>query len=282
MKRFARELLSIILIIAGILSAGMGLKGFLMSSRFIDGGVTGISMLLADVVKLPLALGILLINLPFIALGLRQIGWKFALKSALAIGGLSLCLAFIKYPDVTPDKLLTAVFGGFFIGAGIGLAIRGGAVLDGTEIAALLISKSSHILRVGDVILILNVFIFLAAAFFLGIESALYSILTYFAASKTIDFILHGIEEYNGITIISESSNEIREALTHSLERGVTIYKGRGGFTEADHDILFCVVTRLEIGKVRKLVEEIDREAFFVVHPISDASGGIIKRRLIH
>ncbi|MGZ8842410.1 MAG: YitT family protein [Pyrinomonadaceae bacterium] len=282
MKRFARELLSIMMIIAGILSAGMGLKGFLMSSRFIDGGVTGISMLLADVVKLPLALGILLINLPFIALGFRQIGWKFALKSALAIGGLSLCLAFIRYPDVTPDKLLTAVFGGFFIGAGIGLAIRGGAVLDGTEIAALLISKSSHLLRVGDVILVLNVFIFLAAAFFLGIESALYSILTYFAASKTIDFILHGIEEYNGITIISESSDEIREALTNSLERGVTIYKGRGGFTEADHDILFCVVTRLEIGKVRKLVEEIDRSAFFVVHPISDASGGIIKRRLIH
>lgn len=282
MKRFVREFLSIMMIIAGILSAGMGLKGFLMSSRFIDGGVTGISMLLADVVKLPLALGILLINLPFIALGFRQIGWKFALKSALAIGGLSLCLAFIKYPDVTPDKLLTAVFGGFFIGAGIGLAIRGGAVLDGTEIAALLISKSSHLLRVGDVILILNVFIFLAAAFFLGIQSALYSILTYFAASKTIDFILHGIEEYNGITIISESSDEIREALTNSLERGVTIYKGRGGFTEADHDILFCVVTRLEIGKVRKLVEEIDKAAFFVVHPISDASGGIIKRRLIH
>ncbi len=282
MKRFARELLSTLLIIAGILSAGMGLKGFLMSSRFIDGGVTGISMLLADVVKVPLALGILLINLPFIALGYRQIGWKFALKSALAIGGLSLCLAFIKYPDVTPDKLLTAVFGGFFIGAGIGLAIRGGAVLDGTEIAALLISKSSHLLRVGDVILILNVFIFLAAAFFLGIESALYSILTYFAASKTIDFILHGIEEYNGITILSESSDEIREALTNILGRGVTIYKGRGGFTEADHDILFCVVTRLEIGKVRKLVEEIDSSAFFVVHPISDASGGIIKRRLIH
>ncbi|MGH3849832.1 MAG: YitT family protein, partial [Pseudonocardiaceae bacterium] len=224
----------------------------------------------------------LLINLPFIALGFRQIGWKFALKSALAIGGLSLCLAFIKYPDVTPDKLLTAVFGGFFIGAGIGLAIRGGAVLDGTEIAALLISKSSHLLRVGDVILILNVFIFLAAAFFLGIESALYSILTYFAASKTIDFILHGIEQYNGITILSESSDEIREALTNSLGRGVTIYKGRGGFTEADHDILFCVVTRLEIGKVRKLVEEIDKSAFFVVHPISDASGGLIKRRLIH
>src|SRR4030095_9259224 len=151
------------------------------------------------------------------AVGYRQIGRKFALKSALAIAGLSVCLALVRYPDVTPDKLLTAVFGGFFIGAGIGLAIRGGAVLDGTEIAALLISKSSHLLKVGDVILILNIFIFLAAALFLGIESALYSILTYFAASKTIDFILHGIEQYTGITIVSSQSDAVRAAILHDL-----------------------------------------------------------------
>lgn len=145
-------------------------------------------MLLSNVLGFPLAVLILVINLPFIALGYRQIGRSFAIKSALAIGGLSLCLAFVNYPDVTPDKLLTAVFGGFFIGAGIGLAIRGGAVLDGTEVAALLISKSSSLLKVGDVILLLNVLIFSAAAVFLGIEPALYSMLTYFAASKTVDF----------------------------------------------------------------------------------------------
>ena len=282
MKKFAREAANIALIVAGIFSAGMGLKGFLMSSRFIDGGVTGISMLLADVARFPLSIWILVINLPFVAVGYRQIGWKFAVKSALAIAGLSLCLAFVKYPDVTPDKLLTAVFGGFFIGAGIGLAIRGGAVLDGTEIAALLISKTSHLLRVGDVILILNIFIFLAAAFFLGIESALYSILTYFAASKTIDFILHGIEEYTGITIVSGHSEEIRSVILNDLGRGVTIYKGRGGFSETDQDILFCVVTRLEIGKVRKIVDEIDETAFVVVQTISDAGGGLIRKRSIH
>jgi uncharacterized membrane-anchored protein YitT (DUF2179 family) len=152
MKKFARESINIAFVAAGILSAGMGLKGFLLSSRFIDGGVTGISMLLADVVGFPLSVWILVINLPFVAVGYRQIGRKFAFKSALAIAGLSVCLAFVKYPDVTPDKLLTAVFGGFFIGAGIGLAIRGGAVLDGTEIAALLVSKTSHLLKVGDVI----------------------------------------------------------------------------------------------------------------------------------
>lgn len=173
MRKILRALGNIAFIVLGILSAGMGLKGFLLSSRFIDGGVTGISMLLADVVGLPLSLWLLIVNLPFIVVGFFQIGRKFAIKSALAIAGLAVCLLTIPYPDVTPDKLLTAVFGGFFIGAGIGLAIRGGAVLDGTEIAALLVSRSSHLLKVGDVILILNIFIFLAAARFLGIEPAL-------------------------------------------------------------------------------------------------------------
>ena len=148
-KRFIREVFNAALIILGILSAGLGLKGFLLSSHFIDGGVTGVSMLLANVLGWPLSILILVINLPFIALAYRQIGPGFAIKSIVAIAGLSACLAFVKYPDVTPDKLLTAFFGGFFIGAGIGLAIRGGAVLDGTEISALLISKSSHLLKVG-------------------------------------------------------------------------------------------------------------------------------------
>jgi uncharacterized membrane-anchored protein YitT (DUF2179 family) len=282
MKGFIRESLNIILIGLGILSAGLGLKGFLLSSHFIDGGVTGISMLLSDVLAWPLPILILLINLPFIAVGYRQVGGKFAIKSALAIAGLSLCLAFIKYPDVTPDKLLTAVFGGFFIGAGIGLAIRGGAVLDGTEIAALLVSKNSHLLRVGDVILILNIFIFSAAAFFLGIESALYSILTYFAASKTIDFLIHGIEEYTAVIIISDRSEEIRQAIIRDLGRGVTVYKGRRGWTDVEQDILFCVVTRLEIGRVKSVAGEIDEAAFIVVHPLADAEGGVIKKAALH
>lgn len=199
-----RELKNTVLIGLGILSAGMGLEGFLLSSRFIDGGVIGISMLTADLFGLPLAVLLLVINVPFVLLGYRQIGLLFAIKSALAIGGLSLCLTLIKYPDVTPDKLLTAVFGGFFIGAGIGLAIRGGAVLDGTEVAALLISKKSHLFKVADVILLLNIIIFSVAAFFLGVELAMYSVLTYIAASKTIDFLTHGIEQYNAVIITSE------------------------------------------------------------------------------
>lgn len=282
MKTFIRESINLILIVLGVLSAGMGIKGFLLSSHFIDGGVTGISMLLSDVIGLSLSILIPLINLPFIALGYRQIGGMFALKSTLAIVGLSACLALINYPDVTPDKLLTAVFGGFFIGAGIGLAIRGGAVLDGTEIAALLISKNSHLLKVGDVILILNVFIFTAAAFILGVDEALYSILTYFTASKTVDFLLHGIEEYNAVIIVSEKSDEIREAIVRVLSHGVTIYNGRGGKTGKPMHILYCVVTRLEIGRVRNVVNEIDGTAFVIVHPLADATGGIIKKTALH
>jgi len=287
MKVFIREAKNTFLIILGVLSAGMGLKGFLLSSRFIDGGVTGISMLLSDVLGFPLAILILVINLPFIALGYRQIGKKFAIKSTLAILGLSVCLAVVKYPDVTPDKLLTAVFGGFFIGAGIGLAIRGGAVLDGTEIAALLVSRNSHLLKVGDVILILNIFIFLAAAFFLGVESALYSILTYIAASKTIDFLIHGIEEYTAITIISIKNEEIKEAITGRLHRGVTVYKGSGGMgstgvSDSEQSILYCVVTRLEIGNVKDVIKEIDPTAFVTTHSLSDVNGGLIKKPVLH
>ncbi|HEY0078478.1 MAG TPA: YitT family protein [Pyrinomonadaceae bacterium] len=282
MNKPIREAVNGLLILLGIFSAAFGLKGFLLSSRFIDGGVTGISMLVSEVLGFPLSILLLLINLPFIALGYRQIGKRFAVKSSLAIAGLSLCLAFVKFPDVTPDKLLTAVFGGFFIGAGIGLAIRGGAVLDGTEVAALLISKRGHLLRVGDIILILNIFIFSAAAFLLGIESALYSILTYFAASRTIDFLIHGIEEYTAVTIISDHSEEIRQAITRVLGRGVTVYKGRRGWTDVEQDILFCVVTRLEIGRIQNVAIDIDEAAFIIVNPLADAKGGVLKKTALH
>jgi uncharacterized membrane-anchored protein YitT (DUF2179 family) len=272
-----REAKHAVLIVLGILSAGMGLKGFLLSSRFIDGGVTGVSMLAADIFGLPLAALILVINLPFVLIGYRHIGTLFAVKSALAIGGLSLCLAVIKYPDVTPDKLLTAVFGGLFIGAGIGLAIRGGAVLDGTEVAALLISKKSHLFKVGDVILLLNIAIFAFAAFFLGVELAMYSILTYIAAAKAIDFLTHSIEQYNAVIITSEQSDSIRQRVLRELELGVTVYQGRGGLSGASQDTLYCVVTRLQIGSIKDIVTAIDPNAFIIVHPLADVEGGVLK-----
>jgi len=281
MKPIVRESVNALFILLGILSAALGLKGFLLPSRFIDGGVTGVSMLVSDLSGAPLPILILLINLPFLVIGYKQMSKTFALKSFVAIVGLAVCLALVKFPNVTEDKLLTAVFGGFFIGAGIGLAIRGGGVLDGTEVAALLLSKKLGA-QIGDIILVLNVAIFSVAALSLGIEPALYSMLTYFAASKTIDFIIHGIEEYNGIIIVSAQSEAIRSALLNDIGRGVTIYKGRGGFTEAEQDILYCVVTRLEIARVKRIVEELDEAAFIVIHAIADASGGVMKRHAVH
>jgi uncharacterized membrane-anchored protein YitT (DUF2179 family) len=276
-----------LLIILGILSAGMGLKGFLLPSHFIDGGVTGISILVADATGLPLSVLIFIINVPFLFLGYRKLGVTFALKGAAAIGGLSLVLAFMHFPDVTPDKLLTAVFGGVFIGAGIGMAIRGGAVLDGTEIAALLVSKKTQVVRVSDVILILNVVIFGAAIIQLGVEKALYSILTYLAASKMIDFILNGLEQYTGMTIISAKGEEIRVAITQNLGRGVTVYEGKSGYGKDGHinaprEIIFTVATRLEVPLLKKEVLRIDPAAFIVQQSVDDTTGGLLKRKKGH
>ncbi|HVW14879.1 MAG TPA: YitT family protein [Mucilaginibacter sp.] len=280
------EIGNIILLLAGIFLAGFGLEGFLLSSRFIDGGVTGISMLLAETTGLPLSILIFAINIPFLILGYRRLGALFAVKGTLAIAGLSLCIAFVHYPDVTHDKLLTAVFGGFFIGVGIGLAIRSGGVLDGTDIAALLVSKKMQLLKVSDVILVLNVVIFSAAAFFLGVESALYSVLTYFSASRMIDFIINGIERYIGITVVSAKGDTIRKMITE-MGRGVTVYEGKRGYGKDGHindprDIIFTVATRLEIPAIKTKILEIDPSAFIVQQSIDDTTGGLLKKKNVH
>lgn len=276
-----------VLITAGIFSAGLGLKGFLLSSHFIDGGVTGISMLLSSTLKIPLAILIPVINLPFIIMGYRQISLIFAIKSTIAITGLAVCLALVEFPDVTPDLLLTSVFGGFFIGAGIGLAMRGGAVLDGTEVAALLISRRNSALRVGDIILGMNIFIFATAAYFLSIDVALYSMLTYFTASKTIDFLIHGIEEYTAVLIVSDHHEEIREMITDKLRKGVTVLNSEKGFGKRGLQVqktkvLYSVITRLEVSRLRDAIAEIDPLAFVVQHGIDDARGGIVQGRALH
>jgi len=282
MKGVRREALNILLIAAGIVAAAFGLKGFLLSSSFIDGGVTGVSMLLAKVTAAPLSVWLPLVNAPFVALGYRQMGRAFAIRSTLAIAGLSAALATMHVPDVTPDRLLTAVFGGFFIGAGIGLAVRGGAVLDGTEIAALLISKRSQLFKVGDVILLFNVALFLMAMSLLGVEPALYSILTYVTAARTLDFVVNGIEEYTALTIVSGRSGEIGARIMTDLGRGVTVYRGRGGLSVDEQEILYCVVTRLEIGKVKALVQRFDENAFVTSHPLTSVDGGMVKRAVLH
>ncbi len=274
-------------IILGITSASFGLKSFLLPNHFLDGGAMGISLLLNIKTGYSLGIILVLVNIPFVLLGSKQISKMFAFKTIAAIAGLAIMLTFDFFPIITSDKLLIAVFGGFFLGAGIGLSIRGGAVIDGTEVLALFISKKIS-LSVGDIILVFNIAIFSVAALVLNTETALYAILTYLAASKTVDYIIHGIEEYIGVTIISAENEEIRQAIIKILGRAVTIYKGERGYVknlnmdEREINIVFTVVTRLEVTKLRNLVKSIDKQAFIVMHAVDDTYGGMVKQRPLH
>lgn len=268
--------------VIGIFSAAFGLESFLLPNLFIDGGATGISLLITEVTTIPLSILIIIVNIPFLILGYRVIGKQFTIKAVLAILGLALVLATVHFPEVTQDKLLVAVFGGFFLGAGIGLSIRGGGVLDGTEVLAIFLSKKIGA-KIGDVIILINVIIFLAAAYLLSIEAALYSMLTYLAASKTLDFVVDGIEEYTGVTIISPESERIRTMITEKLGRGLTIYKASGGYgkkgSRNEYDVVYTVITRLEIRRLNIELSKIDPKAFVVMNSINDTRGGMVKKK---
>ncbi|HZV70326.1 MAG TPA: YitT family protein [Saprospiraceae bacterium] len=284
LKIIVRNIITdIFLIVVGIISAGFGLKGFLLANGFIDGGATGISLLINKLTGMPLSILLILVNLPFIILGYKAIGRQFAIKTVLSILGLALVVAFVPYPEVTSDKLLISVFGGFFLGMGIGLSVRGGAVIDGTEVLAIAISRRSG-LSIGDIIMIVNIIIFSFAAYLLGVETALYAILTYLAASKTVDFILEGIEEYTGVTIVSSKADALREMISYQLNQGVTVYKGERGFgktgdTIQNTKIIYTVVTRLEIRTLKNEVYKIDPNAFMVMNSVKDTVGGMTKKR---
>ena len=278
-KRYAKDF---ILITLGIFSAAFGFKGFLLTNHFIDGGATGISLLIAQLTDIPLYILLILINIPFIILGYKIIGKSFALKTAIAICGLAAVVGTISFPNVTNDNLLVSVFGGFFLGAGIGLSVRGGAVIDGTEVLAIFLSRKLGT-TLGDIITGINILIFSAAAYFLGIEIALYSMITYLAASKTLDFVVEGIEEYSGVTIISSQSEEIRQMIINTIGRGVTVYNGKSGFGKKgdtkDIDIIYTVLTRLELNRLNTEIEKIDPKAFIVMSNVRDTKGGMIKKR---
>jgi uncharacterized membrane-anchored protein YitT (DUF2179 family) len=278
-KRHAKDF---VLISLGILSATFGFKGFLLTNHFIDGGATGISLLVSALTDIPLAILIVCVNIPFVVLGYHIMGKAFAIKTTLAIAGLSICLATISFPDVTRDNLLVAVFGGFFLGAGIGLAVRGGAVIDGTEVLAIFLSRKFGT-TIGDIIIVINVMIFSAAAYFLGIEVALYSMITYLAASRTLDFIIEGIDEYIGVTIVSSRSEKMRQMIIDEMGRGVTVYHGKGGYGKRGEtkevDIIYTVITRLELNKLNTEIQKIEPTAFVVMNSVKDTKGGMIKKR---
>lgn len=280
-----RYVKDVFFLIVGVTMAAIGLKGFLFP-EFLDGGAMGMALLIEKLSKVNLSLLIVAVNLPFIILGARQISIEFAIKSTAAIVALAAVVHFISIPSITEDKLLIAVFGGFFLGCGIGFAIRSGAVIDGTEVLAISVSRRSS-LSVGDFIALFNVVLFSVSALLVDIETAMYSMLTYLAASKTVDFIINGIEEYMGVYIVSEHGALIKEAIIQNLGMGVTAFKSDGGFgkkgkAEPDGKILYCVVTRLEITKLLLEIDKVDPHAFVIQQTVKDTKGGMIKKRPLH
>ncbi|MFA6084099.1 YitT family protein [Mucilaginibacter sp.] len=286
-KALKITILDTVYILAGILFCGFALKSFLVPNAFFDGGVTGISLLIHELYHVNIAYVIIIANIPFIIMGAFQVDKSFAIKTFVAIIGLALCLHFINYPQITSDKLLVSIFGGVFMGIGIGLAIRGGCALDGIEVLALYTGKRISF-TISEIILGINIIIFLIAAVKLGLPTALYSILTYYTASRTINFVIEGLEEYTGVTIISGNNQQIKEMLVMQLGRGITVYKGERGFLKDSFDeshpvdIVFTVVTRLELRRLRNMVHEIDPKAFIFTSIIKEAAGGVLKRRARH
>ena len=278
----SRNIKDFVFITLGVFSAAFGFKGFLLTNHFIDGGATGISLLISALTKIPLYVLLILVNIPFVFLGYRIMGKKFAIKTSLAIAGLALVVGTVSFPNITNDNLLVAIFGGFFLGSGIGLAVRGGAVIDGTEVLAIFLSRKFGT-SIGDIIIVINIIIFSVAAYFLSLEIAMYSLITYLAASKTLDFIVDGIEEYMGVTIVSSNSKEIANMIKDDINWGVTIYEGKNGFGKKGEmkkiDIVYSVVTRLQLNRLNAEIEKIDPNAFIVISSVRNIKGGMVKKR---
>jgi len=275
----------VVTVIAGILFCGFALRGFLVPNKFFDGGVTGISLLIHELYHVNIAFVIIAANIPFVILGAYQVNRVFALKTFVCVIALGICLLYVPYPIITSDKLLVSIFGGVFMGLGVGLSIRGGCALDGIEILALYTLKRSSF-TISEIILGINIIIFLIAAFELGLPTALYSILTYYTASRTISFVIDGLEEYTAVNIISGKSEIIKEKLVMELGRGITVYKGERGFLKESFDvsqpvdIIFTVITRLEVRRLKNLVHNIDPKAFVFTNSIKEAAGGVLKKRV--
>jgi uncharacterized membrane-anchored protein YitT (DUF2179 family)/predicted metal-dependent HD superfamily phosphohydrolase len=282
-----RFLEDMILTLFGVTIAGIALKLFLVPNHFFDGGITGISLLVHEIYGFNLGLVILLLNLPLIIISYFSIGRRFAFRTLISVILLGICLLLIPNSAVTADKLLISIFGGAFLGIGVGLIMRTGAALDGIEVLAVYTLRKTSF-TITEIILGINIIIFTVAGFRFGIETALYSILTYFTATRCIDYVVEGLQAFTGVTIVSGKSEIIKYQLVNKMGRGITIYKGERGFLPGkyeisnDCDIIFTIITRLELRKLKNLVYEADPDAFVFANTIKEASGGIIKRRQSH
>jgi uncharacterized membrane-anchored protein YitT (DUF2179 family) len=275
---------NLLLILIGTSLAVLAMKGFMIPNKFLDGGITGISILLHEIFHINISFLVIILNVLFIYLGYKRIGKTFAVQTSIAVLLLSIGLLFIEINPVTHDKLLIAIFGGILMGTGVGLVIRGGGVIDGAEVIAVFTGRKTGFSN-SEIIMLINTIIFTVAAFQFGIETAMYSIITYFTATRAINYVVDGIEEFTAMNIISSQSEEIKNFLVNELGKGITVYKGERGYlpgsfeVRTDSDIIVTIVTRLEIKQIQDAIIEIDPKAFMYVQSIKEATGGVLKHK---
>jgi uncharacterized membrane-anchored protein YitT (DUF2179 family) len=268
----------------GIVLAVAAMKGFMIPNKFLDGGITGISILLYEVFHINISFLVIVLNALFIYLGYRRIGKTFAVQTTIAVILLAVALFFVDITPITKDKLLIAIFGGLLMGTGVGLVIRGGGVIDGAEVIAVFTGRRTGFSN-SEIIMLINTLIFAAAAFQFGIETAMYSIITYFTATRAINYVVDGIEQFTAVNIISSKHDEIKSFLVNELGKGITVYKGERGYlpgsfdVKADADIIVTIVTRLEIKQIQEALLKIDPRVFIYIQTIKEASGGILKAK---
>lgn len=278
---------NIILNLVGVIFITLALKGFMIPNKFLDGGIIGISILIHEITQLPFGILVLGLNIPFLFLGKKLLGKTFAVQSLITFLLLALSMTCIDIEAVTTDRLLIALFGGCIIGIGMGLCIRSGSTADGVEILALLTTRKIG-LNVSEVIFAMNTLLFLTAAWSFGIGTALYSIVTYFSAIKSLDYITHGLEQYTSLHIISSKSESIKALIVKKFGKGITIVKGERGYLpdsyefKADCDIIITVVTRLELLRIKDEIRKLDPNAFMFIQYIKEASGGILRNKQKH
>lgn len=271
-----------IFITIGAMMMGVALELFLVNNAVIDGGVTGISIMLSELTGLSYGIFLIILNLPFLILGFKQIGKTFVISTLYGIVVMSITTQFLHHVDpFTDEKLLAVLFGGMILGAGVGIVMRFGGCLDGTEIVAILLSKKTN-MSVGQIVMIINVFIFIAAGFVFQWDSAMYSMITYYIAIKLIDIVVEGLEESKSVMIISGEYEEISDAISARLGRSTTFIMAKGGYSREDTQVIYVVVTRLEVAKLKSLVHEIDPRAFLSFQSVSEVHGSNFAKNNIH
>ncbi|WP_028559521.1 YitT family protein [Paenibacillus pinihumi] len=272
----------LIFITIGAVMMGVALEYFLVPNTILDGGITGISIVLSKITPIPLGVFIFVINVPFLLIGYKQIGRSFALSTLYGVAVMSLTTAFLHHVEpFTHEKILAVLYGGVMLGAGVGLVIRYGGALDGTEIVAILVSKKTRI-PVGQIIMMINVVIFIVAGFVFGPDSAMYSIFSFYIAAKVMDIVVEGLDESKSVTIISSEFEEISQAIMDRLGRSTTYFYAKGGYSKTETQVVYCVVTRLELAKLKTIVQEIDPSAFISIQHVSDVLGGNMEKKNIH